>query len=140
MIVNVYPTFTNTLIPWTPVTIPTSQTTTSVTINYTYDALYRLTGADYSDGTFFHYTYDAVGNRLTQQTVNFSHTYNYDAANRLAGVDGVASTWDANGNLLSDGVNTYAYDSANRLTAVSGNSNSRLQDLDYISCSLTTVP
>jgi len=31
-------------------------------------------------------------------------------------------TWDANGNLLSDGVNTYTYDAANRLTAVNGHS------------------
>jgi RHS repeat-associated protein len=35
-------------------------------------------------------------------------------------VNGVAYTYDDNGNLLSDGVNTYAYDSANRLTSVNG--------------------
>ncbi len=34
-------------------------------------------------------------------------------------MDGVAYTWDANGNLLFDGQNTYAYDSANRLIHVS---------------------
>ena len=33
-------------------------------------------------------------------------------------VDGVTYTWDANRNLLSDGVNTYAYDSRNRLMRV----------------------
>jgi hypothetical protein len=38
-------------------------------ITYTYDSLYRSTGADYSDGSYFHYAYDAVGNRLTQETV-----------------------------------------------------------------------
>jgi YD repeat-containing protein len=35
-------------------------------------------------------------------------------------VDGVAYTWDDNGNLLDDGVNTYAYDHANRLMTVTG--------------------
>lgn len=47
-------------------------------------------------------------------------SYRYDAANRLIEVNGVPYTWDANGNLLSDGVNTYTYDSANRLTTVHG--------------------
>ena len=49
--------------------------------HYQYDALYRLTGADYSDGTYFRYTYDACfaggksGNRLTQETVTGTITY-----------------------------------------------------------------
>ena len=36
---------------------------TATTITYTYDALQRLTGADYSDGKDFTYAYDAAGNR-----------------------------------------------------------------------------
>ena len=94
-----------------------------VTINYDYDPLYRLTEANYSTGDYYHYTYDAVGNRTEQQTligsVPLTNNYVYDAANRLTSVDGVAYTWDNNGNLLNDGANTYVYDSANRLTALS---------------------
>jgi RHS repeat-associated protein len=110
------------------VTLPGGQSTpTNVTINYTYDPLYRLTAADYSDGKYFHYTYDAVGNRLTQDAnlagQPASTSYTYDSANRLTNVGGVAYAWDANGNLLNDGTNTYAYDSANRLTTVSGGQN-----------------
>ena len=86
-----------------------------VTIDYTYDSLYRLTAVDYDDGTYFHYTYDAVGNRLTEETNEATSSYTYDAANRLTDVDGVAYTWDANGNLLADGTSTYTYDAANRL-------------------------
>jgi RHS repeat-associated protein len=52
-----------------------------------------------------------------------TYTYTYDA-NRLADVNGVAYTWDDNGNLLSDGVNTYTYDHANRLVSVAGPSSS----------------
>jgi RHS repeat-associated protein len=52
---------------------------------------------------------------LTSTTVI---TYAYGAANRLVNVDGVDYTWDANGNLLSDGVRTFTYDAANRLTSV----------------------
>jgi len=93
------------------------------TIDYTYDPLNRLTSADYSDGDSYSYTYDAVGNRLSQDDVvgglPTSLEYTYDEANRLTAVGSVSYTWDANGNLLNDGVNTYTYDSANRLTAVS---------------------
>jgi hypothetical protein len=37
------------------------------------------------------------------------------AANRLTDENGVPYNWDANGNLLNDGVKDYTYDSANRL-------------------------
>ena len=55
----------------------------SVTIDYTYDPLHRLTAADYSTGDYFHYSYDPVGNRLTQDTLAGTNTYTYDIANRL---------------------------------------------------------
>lgn len=85
-----------------------------------YDPLYRLKEANYSNGSYYHYTYDAVGNRLTEDSQLSVTSYQYDAANRLTSAGGVAYTFDANGNLLSDGVNTYAYDSANRLISVNG--------------------
>jgi len=88
------------------------------TIDYSYDPLYRLTGADYDDGTFYHYTYDAVGNRQTQDTLAGTDTYVYDEANKLIEVNGVALSWDDNGNLRSDGVSDYSYNHANRLTSV----------------------
>jgi len=90
----------------------------NVTIDYAYDPLYRLTAADYSTGEFFHYTYDAVGNRLTQQTHEGSNVYVYDIANRLIEVDGVSFVWDDNGNLIQDDRAIYAYDYANRLKVV----------------------
>jgi len=90
------------------------------TITYEYDPLYRLTGADYSTGERYDYTYDAVGNRLTYSGPDGSHTYTYDAADRLTGVDGVAYTWDERGNQTSDGTLTYEYNAANRLVGVSG--------------------
>jgi len=93
--------------------------TTHRLITYTYDSLYRLTAADYSTGEFYRYAYDAVGNRLqfTDHVSRITH-YEYDAANRLTSVNGVVYTWDANGNLLSDGLRSYSYDHANRLVQV----------------------
>ena len=99
------------------------QNPTQITISYTYDSLYRLTDAVYSNGFEFHYTYDPVGNRLTQTTCApgvpcSTTTYGYDATNRLTSVNGVTYKWDDNGNLLDDGTSTYAYDSQNRLTTL----------------------
>jgi len=84
----------------------------------------KLPVADYSTGESYNYTYDAVGNRLTQESmVNGLPSmvnYAYDNANRLIDAGGTAYTWDNNGNLLNDGVNTYTYDSASRLVSVNG--------------------
>jgi len=102
----------------TLVEIPGGTGKESVLIDYEYDALYRLTAANYDTGEYFYYQYDAVGNRLEQETHEGTSTYAYDAGNRLIDVDGVAYTWSANGNLLSDGVSTYSYDHANRLISV----------------------
>jgi YD repeat-containing protein len=80
-------------------------TTTTTTIHYTYDPLYRLTDAIYSDGKSFHYQYDAVGNRtISTHTITNTlvTTYTYDAANRLTSVNGQPYTWDNNGNLTKD--------------------------------------
>ncbi len=92
---------------------------TSRSIDYTYDPLYRLTAADYSSGEYFHYSYDVVGNRLSQETHLGSESYTYDAADRLTSLDGIPFTWDDNGNLLTDGEWSYSYDHADRLTELS---------------------
>jgi RHS repeat-associated protein len=100
------------------------QQTMSQTIDYTYDPLNRLTNAEYSNGDYFLYTYDTVGNRLYHESlidsVPFEADYLYDEANHLIDVNDVEYTWDNNGNLLDDGVNEYNYNSANRLSFVSG--------------------
>jgi RHS repeat-associated protein len=121
------PTFTPSPVPSdTPTPSPTPEpipVVITTIINYAYDPLNRLTAADYDSGEFFHYNYDPVGNRLRQETHNNTNIFTYDAANRLIEVDGVAYTWDANGNLLNDGKRTFIYDHANRLTGLSGQAN-----------------
>ncbi len=113
------------VVPINPAAInhaPLSPVQTTATINYVYDPLYRLKEANYSDGKFYHYTYDSVGNRLTQQSHLSNDTYTYDNANRLTNLNAIPYSWDANGNLLNDGANMYAYDSANRLKSINGGS------------------
>jgi hypothetical protein len=79
------PTVTETgTITLTPTALPTG----AITIDYTYDPLYRLTAADYSTGQYYHYAYDAVGNastssalrRLWQTNHLGSNNYTYDIA------------------------------------------------------------
>jgi len=93
----------------------------TLTINYGYDPLYRLTAANYSSGQVYTYTYDAVGNQSSAGAPAGINFYTYDAANRVNTVNGQAYTWDNKGNLRSDGVVSYTYDAANRLTALSPN-------------------
>lgn len=59
-----------------------------------------------------------MGNRLSTADQYLTTTYGYDESNRLTNVNGTSQVWDANGNLLNDGVNSYNYDSANRLISI----------------------
>jgi YD repeat-containing protein len=102
------------------------ETAESVEITYTYDALNRLTAADYDTGTYFHYEYDAVGNRLEETKkldagspeVVSASVYTNNKLSSITTASGTVNlTWDNNGNLLSDGENTYIYNHANQLTS-----------------------
>ena len=129
----------------------TAMVTSRDTMVYTYDAADRLTGVCYAGctlaaaaapaggaiitrppennppppgDTFTHWTYDAVGNRLTQTNYLGTASYAYDAADRLTSVTSPGSaavpyTYDANGNQRSAGSSTYAYNLANELASAS---------------------
>jgi RHS repeat-associated protein len=89
-----------------------------------YDALDRLTSATGVYGSLG-YTYDAVGNRLTEKVGVTTSTYNYETtSNRLSGITapGVARafTYDTAGNRTQgttedNKVQNYTYNKANRL-------------------------
>ncbi len=73
------------------------------------------------------YTYDADGRRtssggslaaVTLPTAVNGNTFNAD--NGMTGFNSAALSYDANGNLTSDGTNTYTWDARNHLTAISG--------------------
>ncbi len=117
-----------------PPTVTNPDEMVTQTIDFTYDALNRLTSATYSDGTEFHYTYDPAGNVLTYTSTidgqTTTITYTYDAANQLltAAQSGVTwhYTYDGNGSLLqanpgastTSGSKRYSYSVAGFLTKV----------------------
>ncbi len=120
-------------------------TYTDTTIDYTYDALSRLTQADYDDGTtVYDYAYDLAGN-LTNMN---GTTRIFNAANQLTNdgaptpVGGNTLTYDPNGNLTSDGTHSYTWDHANRMLTAPNNTSYTYDGLgNRISQSIgTTTP
>jgi len=100
------------------VTLGYQQDTIEQTITYTYDPLGRLTAANYDSGVYYNYTYDAVGNRLTESTAAGVDTYTYNINNQLSTVNDTEYAYDQYGNLRYDGVKSFTYDNADRLTQV----------------------
>ena len=103
------------------------------TVEYTYDALYRLTGEKFTaaDGTVTEYTYayDNVSNRILKTENGVETTYTYNALNQLTAETGVTYQYDDAGNLISVTSGTkstlYAYNAENKLiraTVQEGNS------------------
>ncbi|MGD2250052.1 MAG: RHS repeat-associated core domain-containing protein, partial [Candidatus Methanofastidiosia archaeon] len=88
---------------------------------FQYDWLDRLISAEGDYGSLS-YSYDPVGNRLSQNDL----LYTYNTMNELLSIsDGATITYDAKGNMLtkSDGVDTwsYTYDVRDLLTQVEKN-------------------
>ncbi len=116
------------------VTLPGGTGMQEVSIDYTYDALNRLTSATYSNGTKFAYTYDAAGNVLTYAATHYglttTTTYTYDEANQLLSANDATTSWtytyDGNGSLVQSDPGTgaakgsirYTYNTAGYLTKV----------------------
>jgi RHS repeat-associated protein len=106
-----------------PIEIDRTGTVTE-TSTYTYDANDRLTSVCYqascpgSSDPFIRWTYDRVGNRLTEARPSGTTSYSYDHLDELTQAGSTALTYDRNGNEVSSGGTTYSYDQANRLTSV----------------------
>jgi RHS repeat-associated protein len=90
-----------------------------VTTNYGYDNIYELLSATQGASTTESYTYDPVGNRLS----NLSGSgWSNNTSNELTSRPGVTYTYDNNGNTLtrtdSTGTTNYSWDFENRMTSV----------------------
>mgnify|MGYP000507021638 CR=1 FL=1 len=88
-----------------------------------YDNMDRLTSVCFQTGTcpgasdpFIRWTYDGVGNRLSEQRPAGTATYTYDGLDRMLTAGANSYTYDNNGNQLSAGTRTFTYDLASHLT------------------------
>ena len=61
------------------------------------------------------WTYDKVGNRLTEKRSSTTVTSTFNAGDQLTAAGSTSYTYDANGNQLTAGTRTFTYDLANRL-------------------------
>lgn len=103
-----------------------------VTTTYSYDNNSRILGINHSTTTKtienITYGYDQNGLRTAMNRLNSATalpqavTAAYDAANELTTYNNPTPnlTYDANGNLTSDGIKTYTWNSRNQLIAISG--------------------
>jgi RHS repeat-associated protein len=106
-----------------------------ITATYDWDAASQLTGITYNSGATtlgtLTYSYDQAGRITARNGALFQSVLpaavtgaTYDLANRLTArtVAGVtfSPTWDANGNLTSDGIRSYTWDARNRLSSITG--------------------
>ena len=109
----------------------------SQTLTYTYDGLYRLTGAT-GAGASLAYTYDPIGNRLTMTRGSTTTTYAYDKLDRITSAvsptGGTSYTVNASGNTTARGSDTFAFDQLNRMkqSAVAGASATYAYDGDGV--------
>jgi len=91
--------------------------TDSQTCNYVYDDIARLSSANCGsvDGT---YAYDAFGNLDKNGSFSFQPLYTNATtgqnSNRYISIPGATVSYDANGNVLSDGSHTYTWDANGR--------------------------
>lgn len=105
-----------------------------IVATYGYDAANELTGITYASATntsvgTLAYTYDAAGRRVGQSGTLASDilpsptTANgvFDLDNRQTSFNGHALSYDADGNLTSDGVDTYVWNARNQLAQIQQN-------------------
>jgi RHS repeat-associated protein len=95
---------------------------TSITANYSYDSRDWLTSVCYqatpcTSGTspFIRWTYDSVGNRLTEARPTGTTTSSYDVDDRLLSAGATSYSYDANGNETAAGSTTFTYNGLNQL-------------------------
>jgi RHS repeat-associated protein len=83
-----------------------------------YDRDKRLSSADSWAGVKYGYTLDPVGNVTNFAAPSGTSAAAYNKVNELTKLAGTPFSYDADGNLLSDGVRTFSWDAENRLVAV----------------------
>lgn len=102
---------------------PTTITGSAGTTTYGYDNRDRLTSVCFKskcpspNDPFIRWTYDPVGNRLSEARPGNTTNYSYNADDELTAAGTTSYGYDANGNETSAGSRSFTYDLANRLAS-----------------------
>lgn len=108
-----------------------------VAVGYAFDKASQLSGLNYQIGNTvlgdLSYGYDLAGRRtsvggsMAKTGMPQASTASYNAANQVVSWSSQSITYDANGNLQSDGLNTYTWDAKNQLVSIAGAVNASFQ-------------
>ncbi len=109
-----------------------AQSLSSALTKYYYDNRYQLTRSDYPsvapfNGEIHSWTYDAIGNRITNTVNGTTTNYSYQRLGtnpnnwqRITSDGTNGYTYDANGNTIARGGSTFGWDYENRTTSIAG--------------------
>lgn len=106
------------------------------TTTFAYDTRDRLTEvcfqASCPNGSdpVIHWTYDSVGNRLTEARPNGTTTYSYDASDEMTAAGTRSFSYDENGNQIAAAGTTFTFDLANRVASTTTGSTSTAYTYD----------
>ena len=84
------------------------------------------------------YTYDLIGNRTASNDNGIAKVYTANNLNQYTEVSGTNFVYDADGNLLSDGVLTYEYDALNQLISISNDTDKEVFIYDFMGRRIAT--
>ncbi|HEX6699608.1 MAG TPA: DUF6531 domain-containing protein [Gaiellaceae bacterium] len=91
----------------------------SSTTSLTYDADDRVTAVSGTNAPNLSWTYDGVGNRLSETRNGSNTTYTYNAADQLTLAGASTYTYDASGNETAGGGRSFTYNGAGEVTSTS---------------------
>lgn len=109
---------------------------------YSYDGYGQIVGGILSDGptqeASCQYAYDMIGNRLSSNDNESMKQYTSNNLNQYTSINGTNLTYDADGNLLSDGQFNYSYDALNQLVAVENSTHKQVFQYDFMGRRIAT--
>ena len=105
----------------------------SETLSYSYNDRSEVTGAtsDVNSAYSYVYSFDPIGNRLSASLAGTVYAYTTNSLNQYTAVNAVVPTYDADGNMLTNGVWSYTWNGENRLIKAENATSGMKLEFDY---------